>query len=359
MKYYPLVPNSNYKIQARHEMVKYAKQFGISAASDKFETTRVTVRKWCKRFDGSLRSLADKSKAPKRIPHKITRKQEQELLDYRRKFNRWGPDRIKNQFDLPYSTRTIARVFRQHGLNRSRKKKYKAKRDLREIKEKLAPFEVVQVDVKYLDDIEEFYENWFLLHLPRFEYTARDVRTGITFFSYAYEKTNLNASYFIEYVLLHLQRFGFPPQQITIQTDNGTEFVAPPKSKKVSMFEKTVASFGAKLVQIPPASPTFNSDVETFHRLIEDEFYTTEHFDSRNNFIAKSFCYQIYFNLIRKNRYKKNQTPNKILENINQNKHNPRVSCLNPIILDPLIKHFLPGYHVCKADNFFVNRLAN
>ena len=96
--------------------------------------------------------------------------------------------------------------------------------------------------MKYLDDIEEFYKDWYLLHLPRYEFTARDVRTGMTFFSYGYEKSNLNASYFVEYVLLHLKQFGFAPQQITIQTDNGTEFVSPAKSNKISMFEKTVKS---------------------------------------------------------------------------------------------------------------------
>ncbi len=49
-------------------MVKYAMKFGISAAAREFGTTNVTVRKWRKRFDGTLASLADHSKAPKRIP---------------------------------------------------------------------------------------------------------------------------------------------------------------------------------------------------------------------------------------------------------------------------------------------------
>ncbi|GAH03189.1 unnamed protein product, partial [marine sediment metagenome] len=37
------------------------------------------------------------------------------------------------------------------------KKKYERKRDLREIKKKLKPFEKIQIDVKYLDDIPEMY----------------------------------------------------------------------------------------------------------------------------------------------------------------------------------------------------------
>ena len=122
IKYYPTVPKSSNKIQLRLEIVKYAIEFGVSAASREFGTTRVTVRKWRNRFDGSFASLADSSRAPKRIPHKISDKEEQQILEYRRKFPRWGPDRMKAQFDLPYSTKTIARVFRQNGLTKHRRK---------------------------------------------------------------------------------------------------------------------------------------------------------------------------------------------------------------------------------------------
>ena len=255
-------------------MVKYAMKFGIAETARQFNSTGVSVRKWVNRFDGSLDSLEDESKAPKRIPHKLTEEQEQELLGYRRRFPRWGPDRLKAQFNLLYSTRTIARVpTSRDGLTNNRKKKYKQKRDLRETKKKLKPFEIIQVDVKYLDDIEEFYQDWRLLHLPRYEFTARDVRTGMTFFSYGYEKSNLNASYFVEYVLLHLKRFGFSCGEITIQTDNGSEFVSPPNSKKKSMFEKTMESFGAKFSK--------------FHRLPPHSTAMWKHFiaSSKTNFI--------------------------------------------------------------------------
>jgi len=134
MKYYPAVPGSTNKIQVRLEMVKCAMESGISEAARQFETTRKTVRKWVNRFDKSLGSLKDHSKAPKRIPHKISPQQEQELLEYLRRFPRWGPDRLKAQFNFPYSTRTIARIFSQHGLTKHRRKKYKKKRELREMK---------------------------------------------------------------------------------------------------------------------------------------------------------------------------------------------------------------------------------
>ena len=53
ISYYPTVPKSSNKIQVNLEMVRYAKKFGISAAARVFGTTRVTVRKWVRRFDGT------------------------------------------------------------------------------------------------------------------------------------------------------------------------------------------------------------------------------------------------------------------------------------------------------------------
>jgi hypothetical protein len=45
----------------------------------------------------------------------------------------------------------------------------------------MKPFEKIQVDVKYLDDMPEFYPFLIRHRLPRYEYTARDVMTGFTF----------------------------------------------------------------------------------------------------------------------------------------------------------------------------------
>ncbi|MCM8796640.1 MAG: hypothetical protein NC923_01965 [Candidatus Omnitrophica bacterium] len=51
---------------------------------------------------------------------------------------------------------------------------------------------------------------------------------------------------------------------------------------------------------IPPGRKTYNSDVETFHKLIEDEFYRIEAPTSLDDFLAKAYAYT--FNLISKER---------------------------------------------------------
>jgi hypothetical protein len=46
-------------------------------------------------------------------------------------------------------------------------------------------------------------------------------------------------------------------------------------------------------VRIPPAAQTYQSDVETVHRLEEDEFFDLEDFASRGDFLAKVHTYQL------------------------------------------------------------------
>ena len=86
-------------------------------------------------------------------------------------------------------------------------------------------------------------------------------------------------------------------------------------------------------VRIPPAAHTFQSDVETVHRLEEDEFFDLESFSSRGDFLAKTHTYQLYFNLARPNSHKEFQTPWQIIERLTP--RSPLQLCLlPPVFLD-------------------------
>lgn len=87
-----------------------------------------------------------------------------------------------------------------------------------------------------------------------------------------------------------------------------------------------------KHVFIPPRCPNANADVEAFHRLVEDEFYTRERFGSIKDFLAKAFTYQMYFNLARKNSYKQWKSPADILADYGII---PRALILPPMLLKP------------------------
>jgi hypothetical protein len=54
-------------------------------------------------------------------------------------------------------------------------------------------------------------------------------------------------------------------------------------------------SFSVKYAHIPPRACTWQSDMEAFHKLIEDEFYDIEDFESVEELKAKAYAYDLYF----------------------------------------------------------------
>ena len=99
--------------------------------------------------------------------------------------------------------------------------------------------------------------------------------------------------------------------------------------------------------RIPPSATTYNSDVETFHRLVEDEFFDIEGFGSMDDFMSKIRTYNIFFNNFRTNSYKENKSPLQILKEIAP-EIDTKVTLLPPINLDEVLCYYINerGYHV-------------
>ena len=98
----------------------------------------------------------------------------------------------------------------------------------------------IQIDVKELNDIPEMYREYIRHKLPTYQFTARCVRTGAMFLSYAKEKTVTNATVFLMRLAEHLHAHGVDLTQVTVQTDNGTEFTTPWNSLKDSAFTTVI-----------------------------------------------------------------------------------------------------------------------
>ena len=98
-----------------------------------------------------------------------------------------------------------------------------------------------------------------------------------------------------------MQRCGVRFRGSRLQTDNGCEFVGNWQSKSDSEFTEAVEAVrGLMHTRCPPRAHTWQSDVETAHRLIEDEFYEVERFASRRDFLAKAGAYNLWFNVARR-----------------------------------------------------------
>jgi transposase len=338
--------------QYRLELVRYAKEHGVKPAARYFKTTPKTIRKWLRRWNpGSLEGLADQSRAPKNPKIYITQEQKEQVNQLKRMLPSFGAERIKQLYQLTISEKTIRTIWRKQGLLKTKRKKHKTKQNLREIKAKWKSFEQISIDTKDLIDIPEYWPQIRNVKLPKVQYTARDVTSGTQFIAYADERSLCYSTLFVDIILKHLKACQVYFNHSRVQTDNGSEFIGNWNAKEDSSFTKTVHSFkDITHTTIPPSAHTWQSDVETVHRIIEDEFYEVETFHDRKEFLNKATSYILWFNIARKNSYKENKTPWEIIKEKNPNA-DPAIPLLPPVFLDKLYfkkpHNQLPGgYHV-------------
>jgi len=193
----------------RLRMVQFARQHGVKPAARAFHATPKTVRQWLARYDGTLESLADHSRAPRHRPRKLSAEAETRIVDLKTRLPRWAAARLRRDFDLPWSAKALRRVFRDHDLaRRYRRRKHETKRCLREVKKRWRLFQQIDIDTKHLNDIPEYGLGLKSRRLPRYQYTARDVTTGLLFLGYADELSLSYAQLFAERIIRHLRACG-------------------------------------------------------------------------------------------------------------------------------------------------------
>lgn len=263
--YYTMVRSKDYIFDLRLRMVQHASKHGIRATARAFKCSRNTVRKWIRRRRSEgLRGLRDKSRAPHSCPHKTSPEAEKSILRQIRKTPAFGARHLKHEFDIPYGVGSIARVKRENGLSRRRPRKHKRRNDLRAIKQACKPFTRFQMDVKYLNDIPNYYPCIRTLNLPGFQYTIRELATGAQFVSYGDSLSVNYAELTVKRFLEHLQECGIDTSDVHIQTDNGTEFEGGTVREKLTGFVHTIESLmEATHTYIPPGCCNANADVES------------------------------------------------------------------------------------------------
>jgi len=220
------------------------------------------------------------------------------------------------------AVKAIARVCRDHGLNRPwRRKKPQTKRLPREVKKQCGLFQQIDVDTKNLRDIPEYWQPLKGLNLPQYQYTARDVATGLLFLGYSNELSLAYATVFAERIIKHMQACGIDLDGVCWRSDNGSEFIGSWQARADLAFTQAIQRINGQTHRtIPPGQHRFQADVETVHNLMEQEFHEVESFTGRQDFLAAADQYQLFFNLARCNSAKENKTP---WELVNQKLTNP------------------------------------
>ncbi|MHC5158044.1 MAG: helix-turn-helix domain-containing protein [Planctomycetota bacterium] len=323
------------KYDLRLRIVKYAKQHGVKPAARLFDTTPKTVRKWLRRYEQErLTGLNELPRIPLTCPHKTSAVLERKVVTLRKQYPFKGSKRLKREHALPCSHEAIRRILNEHGLVKKRRKKHKRKKDLAAIKATWPLFGQITVDTKDLKDIPHYWPQMKSLQLPKYQFTAREVRSGLMFLAYANQKTAVNTCLFARILCKHLQQCGVDMKKLKFQTDNGSEFIGCFRQDRTrDGFEKIVQDFGATHKRIPPRAWSYNSDVETVHSTIELEFFDLENFTGLEDFHQRIASYQMWYNLVRQNMNKEFMSPWQIIQQINP-KMDIELVRLPPIMLD-------------------------
>ena len=280
---YDNIDNEKVLIDKRLELVMFAHENGIKPAARFYKCSKNTIKKWCKRYAlYGIKGLKDKSRRPLHSPKRISNKdinRIKECVDYAKEKKKYiTVNNVRRKTKIKdYSDETINRYINIFCNGKKNKKHLKESYDV-SWKQKIKPFMYWQIDIKYLTDIDNlkpYFKKDNDRALAKYQITARDMATGFPIVAYCSEKSSYFTKMFLEEIFLpFLKQFKYLDlKKIKIQTDSGPEFtnkyVRNKGKSRTSTFTIFIENNFRKHKVNPPACPTFDSDVETFHWSIE------------------------------------------------------------------------------------------
>ena len=241
----------------------------------------------------------------KKTPYQI----EEKVVKLKKKTN-YGPLRLKEElfgvYELDLSEHTIRNIVRRNKKKASGRRHKPHKKGVRPFIDwySAKPFEVVQIDLKYVVDQKALslkqIDHIHTKNLPLYQWGAIDVNSRFKLIAYSDEKSWTNGLTWFLWVISWLRSHGVT-KQIVFTVDRGEEFGCRSWVKIVEL-RKLLAGFGCRIIQNNKASPQENAHLERSHRTDDDEFYIPRilKINTRQEFFAEAFNYIYYYNTLRR-----------------------------------------------------------
>ena len=269
------------EMRFRQRLCEYALKHGVTKAARRYHTNRQFVYRQLEKYDGSVRSLALRSRKPQHSPNAHTEEELKLIKNMLRRNGRYGLAEVYVRCQsrgYSRSFESMCRQIRNKGYRKvERKKKSYTKY---ENIQGTYPGEKVQVDIKYVpQECIRFpcYGDKY------YQITAIDEYSRKRVLKIVKEKSTYETKEFIKSLR---KRMGFKIE--TIQVDNGPEFVNDDdKTEKDSAFEKAVKKLNMELKRTRPYSPWQNGKVERSHREDGKILYGREVFTSEKELKKK------------------------------------------------------------------------
>lgn len=279
------------EMRFRQKVVEYAiKHKNNAKAARRYDTSR-QVQRWRKKYNGTVESLANKSRRPHSHPNEHTQK-EIELISKKYQYHKHeGLGQVYRKCKESGYKRSYGSMCKQIRKQKSYEKakrisypksKYKALKGT-------YPGEYVEIDVKYVPNecigFKSNYERYYQI-------TAIDLYSRKRVLKLVKE----NNTYETTRMLKTLEKeIGFKVK--VVQTDNGREFCNDREEKK-SAFEKELEKLGIEYKRTRPYSPWQNGVVERSHKMDNEIFYSKRRFRSEKEMYKAFQRYSVRTNNI-------------------------------------------------------------
>ena len=269
------------EMRFRQRLCEYALKHGVTKAARRYHTYRQFVYRQLEKYDGSVQSLALRSRRPQRSPNAHTEEELKLIKDMLRRNGRYGLAEVYVRCQSRGYSRSFESMCRQI-RNRGYRKVERKKKSYTKYEniQGTYPGEKVQVDIKYVpQECIRFpcYGDKY------YQITAIDEYSRKRVLKIVKEKSTYETKEFIKSLR---KRMGFKIE--TIQVDNGPEFVNDDdKTEKDSAFEKAVKKLNMELKRTRPYSPWQNGKVERSHREDGKILYGREVFTSEKELKKK------------------------------------------------------------------------
>ena len=269
------------------EGIRNAKEIG-----ETYNISERTVRRWAKAHSHDQENgLRPKKTGPKRSPHAISLALERRIIRLKEKYPAWGARRIKHQFNLPCSWRTVHRILKRHGL-------------LIRVKAKPQPagkrFQRRHVDSMWQGDTFQFrIRGVGKVYVTGFTDDCSRYRVKSKVYLHKDAVSAINA-------LRWALRTGRIPREIYL--DNGKQFVA-------KVFKAEAQKLGIKLIFGRPYNPRGRGKIERYHKTLYQELIALKEFRSLSHFRRELWNFDHQYNNWRKQEILDWMTPASVYHN--------------------------------------------
>lgn len=266
----------------RQSILLFSERYGVSRASRKYNKARSYIYFWRCRYDGTIESLACRSRRPHRHPNQHTEEEIRLLTNMCRRNPRLGRVELWCRLQKRGYTRSLSGLYRiLHKLHlqpKPKKQVYKPK----PYQQMTFPGERIQIDVKVVPVACKAGE----AKMNRLvQYTAIDEFPRLRCLKAYKEQSTYSSKDFLLHFIRFYLRHGIEIQ--CVQTDNGLEFtnrLSYRQTNRLTAFEAAAQKLGIQVKHIKPYTPRHNGKVERSHREDQKRFYNLHSFYSFDDF---------------------------------------------------------------------------